>query len=262
MNVFGDLDMQGNEVQNTTRVGFSYDYLKKYAAQDGKIDIGGVGQAGEDFASGELSAQELKTVDIYFEKEIPVTNDFISEHDNDGDDKIDIGELGEAGQEFASGELSFEELETLDYYYRNKITVSEPLSISAARKTGNGKLMATGVAGRQNSNFTVNTNINMQGNNIYNVGNLNGNTRGGGGGASNAAPALDWSNARPVNNEGPNGGTARIECGQDEVLRDVTCDRGGFNQPCDTRTEDSASFTNTVNNDNAGVSGTCVPLKE
>jgi len=276
MNVFGDLDMQGNEIQNTTQVEFSYDYLKDYAAQDGKIDIDGLAQAGREYARGEISAQELRTVKIYHAKQVPVTNDFMSDIDRDNNGKIDIDELAFAGREFARGNLNSEELDTAGYYFATQKEVSEPPSISAARKTGNGKLMATGILGTGDSNFTVSTNINMRGNNIYNAGNLNGGTRGtggGGGSTSNTAPALDWSNARPVKDEVTDG-TAEIECNPGEVLRDVTCFKvgrlGGSDAEgddvlkCDTRTEGSASESAGNAPDisvRPGVSGTCVPLK-
>jgi hypothetical protein len=59
MNVFGDLDMQGNEIQNTSKVELNPDYLKEIAKggeNDNEIDSLEVFDAIESYRNGELTA--------------------------------------------------------------------------------------------------------------------------------------------------------------------------------------------------------------
>ena len=149
MNVFGDIDMQGNKVVNASEYRFTPSYLREYAkthGNDNTIQPKDMLDAIADYRNGEITENQVATVILYFKN----------------------------GREVSSG-------------------------LRAAPMTDNGKLAATGVKlqgttqgeGIQPPNFTLSTDINMQGNNIYNAANLNGKTGGGGNGGSTGIGEVD-----------------------------------------------------------------------
>nr|EGQ39906.1 MAG: hypothetical protein J07AB56_06340 [Candidatus Nanosalinarum sp. J07AB56] len=107
------------------------------------------------------------------------------------------------------------------------------------------------------ANVSLTSPIDMQNNNIYNIGNLESQESGG-------APALAWEKSKTKTDAY---GGARIECRAGEVLTDVTCfsdarpggsdAEGDHIRSCGNRLRGSASKGGA----HAGVSGTCVPVK-
>ena len=98
--------------------------------------------------------------------------------------------------------------------------------------------------------------LNMNGNDIRNVGNIEGYSGSGGG--------LDWSTARQVKDSYESDGDyseASVTCNSNEVLVEASChknyDSDGTDVLCDTRTERKAEI---VDGDSTGetVWGTCV----
>ncbi len=151
MNVFGDIDMQGNKVVNATEYRF--------------------------------------------------TSSFVREYDKNNNGQIDIGEVGDAGQDFLDDELSRQQVQVVAEYFISEKQISK--GVKAAPLSKNGKIIASGAyTGTKNGptqagNFTFSSDINLQNNNIYNAANLNGGTGGTtGGGALTIPPYNDISNQR------------------------------------------------------------------
>jgi hypothetical protein len=152
MNVFGDLNMQGNKVVNATEYRF--------------------------------------------------TSSFVREYDENNNGQIEIEELGDAGQDFTSTpqELSLQKLQILGEYFVSDKQISR--GVKAAALSEDGKIIANGAyTGTKNGptqagNFTFSSDINLQGNNIYNAANINTGT--GGGGGLTIPPYNDISSSRQL----------------------------------------------------------------
>ena len=281
MNVFGDLNVRGgeldmhqNEITNTTEIEFSSDYLKDYANTEGRIDTEGASQAAADYFDGEISYEQLRTVETFFFNEVPVKNNVLEEYDDDNSGQLDVQEVSDASADFIDGELSEGEINLIQYYFLNEVPITEPASsIDAAKITSSGKLIASGIIGRQKANFTIGNDINMQGNNIYNAGNLNTGTGGGGG--------LEWDQLYQVSDSSSTEAgfdgetvTASVSCDTGDVLVSATCERGRDTYTgegyvtintlvkCDARSRDEAVVSKSgqeFDDISAAVTGTCVP---
>jgi len=89
------------------------------ANNDGTISIDELGEAGADYASGQLALERVKAVQAAFSEQSAAFDiegsegafiDTLRNYDNDNSGTIEIGELGEAGKDYANNQLDGKQL--------------------------------------------------------------------------------------------------------------------------------------------------------
>lgn len=138
--------------------------IRRYDDNDnGEIDVGESGAAGQASAAGQITPDELDAIGYmsennqYFpqngEAEQRYLNnaELIHEYDENGNGEIDIGENGAAGQDFGQGQLSTDELEVIQYIFENNIKF--PRSLQQQQNTQSNEFLPPSMSQAADSGF-------------------------------------------------------------------------------------------------------------